>query len=601
MGSNTACGPLFAFAERRPQQTAVAAPGRPDLSYRELAAVVMNTGSALRSLDIERNDVVGIVLPNGPEAATAFLAVSAAATAAPLNPAYREPEFEFYMTDLGMNAVIVPAGEHGPAVAVAEAHGIRVIRLESDIAGGAGSFRLLGAVDSRDFDDFADPDDVALVLHTSGTTARPKMVPLTHRNLAASARNIMTTLQLTSADRCLNVMPLFHIHGLMAAVLASLSAGATVACTPGFLATEFFGWMTECRPTWYTAVPTMHQAILERVDGAADVVAATPLRFARSSSSSLPPQTMVALEAALGVPVVEAYGMTEAAHQMASNPLPPDTREPGSVGPAAGPDVAIMADDGALLPVGAEGEIVIRGENVFAGYAANPEANAASFAQGWFRTGDLGRLDAQGYLTISGRRKEIINRAGETISPREIDEALLDHPAVAQAVAFAVPDERLGEQVAAAVVVEPGTSISELDLRNFASSRIAPFKVPRRILFLDEIPKGPTGKLQRIGLAERLELAELDGPATDAPATPPRTAVERLLADLWIEVLALDDVSVHDRFLDLGGDSMLAMRLLARVRDALDLEFTVIEFFDRTTIADQAVLVEDRLLEVSDG
>lgn len=598
VGFDTAFASVFAWADRAPGSIALAAPGSPDLHYDEFAADINDIGAGLRSLGVQRNDVVGIVLPNGPEAATAFLAVSAAATAAPLNPGYREPEFEFSLTDLAMKAVIVPTGEYGPAVAVAEALGIQVIRLQPVASAGAGTFRLLGASEDGPFDDPAGPDDVALILHTSGTTSRPKMVPLTHRNLAASAGNIAATLQLTDADRCLNVMPLFHIHGLMAAVLASMTAGAAVICTPGFLAPEFFGWMEQSRPTWYTAVPTMHQAILDRAGGAAETIATTPLRFIRSSSSSLAPQVMASLEQRFAVPVIEAYGMTEAAHQMACNPLPPADRKPGSVGPAAGPQVAIMGNDGALLGAGAEGEIVIRGANVFAGYGANPEANALAFENGWFRTGDMGRLDEDGYLSISGRLKEIINRGGETISPREIDEALLDHPAVSQALAFAVPDPRLGEQVAAAVVIEPGAAVEERDLRTFASVRIAPFKVPRRIVFLDEIPKGPTGKLQRIGMAERLGLDDLDGAAVSRPATPPNSAVERLLAELWGDVLGVDGLAVNDRFLDVGGDSMLAMRLLARVRDTLDLDFTVIDFFDRATIADQAVLVEDRLLEV---
>jgi acyl-CoA synthetase (AMP-forming)/AMP-acid ligase II/aryl carrier-like protein len=601
VGFDTAFAPVLAWAEKAPRSVAIAAPGLPDLYYDEFAADITDIGAALRSLGVQRNDVVGIVLPNGPEAATAFVGVAAAATAAPLNPGYREPEFEFYMTDLGMKAVIVPAGEYGPAVTVAEAHGIDVIRLERITSAGAGSFRLLGATDEGSFDDPARPDDIALILHTSGTTSRPKMVRLTHRNLAASARNIAATLQLTSSDGCLNVMPLFHIHGLMAAVLASMSAGSAVICTPGFVATDFFGWLGQCRPTWYTAVPTMHQAILERAGDATEVISETPLRFVRSSSSSLAPQLMASLEETFGVPVVEAYGMTEAAHQMASNPLPPEERKPGSVGRSDGPEVAIMDDAANLLPTGVEGEIVIRGDNVFAGYAANSEANAVAFDNGWFRTGDLGRLDPEGYLFISGRLKEIINRGGETISPREIDEALLDHPAVSAALAFAVPDRRLGEQVAAAVVIEPGASVNERDLRNFASVRIAPFKVPRRIVFLDEIPKGPTGKLQRIGLADRLGLDELEGKQEELPATPPSSAVEVLLADLWSDVLGVEEIAVHDRFLDVGGDSMLAMRLLARVRDTLDLDFTVIDFFDHATIAGQAVLVEDRLLEVGNG
>ncbi|MEO1000077.1 MAG: AMP-binding protein, partial [Pseudomonadota bacterium] len=350
-------------------------------------------------------------------------------------------------------------------------------------------------------------EDVALVLHTSGTTSRPKIVPLTAANVAASARHIAASLALGPEDRCLNVMPLFHIHGLIAAVLASLSAGAAIACTPGFDALRFFGWMREVRPSWYTAVPTMHQAILSRAARNAEVVAEVPLRLIRSSSASLPVPVLRELEATFGCPVVEAYGMTEAAHQMAANPLPPAARKPGTVGIAAGPEVAIMDAGGALLPTGAVGEIVIRGPNVTPGYRANPEANAKAFTDGWFRTGDQGDIDAEGYITIRGRLKEIINRGGEKVSPREVDDVLAEHPAVAQVVTFALPHPKLGEEVAAAVVLREGAEADARALRDFAGGRLAPFKVPRHIEFLAEIPKGATGKLQRIGLAEKLGLA----------------------------------------------------------------------------------------------
>ncbi len=409
--------------------------------------------------------------------------------------------------------------------------------------------------------------------------------------------HIADTLRLTPEDRCLNVMPLFHIHGLVAAVLASLYAGASVVCTPGFAAPEFFGWLDLCRPTWYTAVPTIHHAVVERAAREGGIAPAS-LRFARSSSSSLAPQLMQDLEGALGVPVIEAYGMTEAAHQMASNPLPPGVRKPGSVGPAAGPQVAIMSESGEILPSGEEGEIVISGPNVMDGYAANPAANAEAFEDGWFRTGDLGWIDSDGYVSISGRKKEIINRGGETISPREIDEALLDHPSVMQVLAFAVPDRRLGEQVAAAVVVDPAAGeVSEHDIRRFAQLKLSDAKVPRRIVFLDEIPKGPTGKLQRIGLAERLGISELEGTDTPQPFTPPTSTIEILLADLWKRVLGLDETSVHDRFLDVGGDSLLATRLMGLIREETGIELTMLDLSDRATIAEQADLIEVLLLE----
>jgi acyl-CoA synthetase (AMP-forming)/AMP-acid ligase II len=265
--------------------------------------------------------------------------------------------------------------------------------------------------------------------------------------------------------------------------------------------------MDEVRPTWFTAVPTLHQTILSRASKNADVIARHPLRFIRSSSSSMPPQVIREMEEVFGAPLIESYGMTEATHQMASNPLPPAVRKPGSVGIAAGPEVAIMADDGMLLPRGGTGEIVIRGPNVTAGYESNPKANAEAFTHGWFRTGDQGVIDADGYVTLTGRLKEIINRGGEKISPREVDEILMDHPAVAQVVCFGMPHPKLGEEVAAAVVLREGQSATERDLQAFVAGRAAEFKVPKKILVLDEIPKGATGKLQRIGLAAKLGLA----------------------------------------------------------------------------------------------
>jgi acyl-CoA synthetase (AMP-forming)/AMP-acid ligase II len=347
-------------------------------------------------------------------------------------------------------------------------------------------------------------EDVALVLHTSGTTSRPKIVPLSHRNITASATHIGAMLALGPDDLCLNIMPLFHIHGLIAAVLSSLAAGGQVVCTPGFNAFKFFGWFAAIRPTWYTAVPTMHQTILGLAPRNKAAIAAGRLRFLRSSSASLPAQAMVDLEAAFGVPVIESYGMTEASHQMASNPLPPRPRFPGSVGVAAGPEVAIMDEAGILLPQGALGEVVIRGPNVTAGYENNPKANAENFVNGWFRTGDQGTLDERGYLRLTGRLKELINRGGEKISPLEVDDVLSEHPAVGQCLTFAMPHKMLGEEVAAAVVLREGATADELTLRDFAAARLAAFKVPRRIVFLDEIPKGATGKLMRIGLAEKL-------------------------------------------------------------------------------------------------
>ncbi|MES2295031.1 MAG: acyl--CoA ligase [Pseudomonadota bacterium] len=487
---------------------AIGAPGRAPLTYDHLRALARRTVSDLNGMGIGRNDRVAIILPNGPEMAAAFIVIACGAATAPLNPAYRTEEFEFYLSDLDAKALVILEGMDSPALAVARARNIPIITL---VPGNwAGDFQLNGrlAPEPAVMGGFAQENDIALILHTSGTTSRPKMVPLSHANVTASAYHIGQSLALREGDVCLNIMPLFHIHGLIAATLSSIAAGASVVCTPGFNALKFFAWVQEAQPTWYTAVPTMHQAILARADRNMDIIRNDRLRLIRSSSSSLPPQVMEELEKVFDVPVIEAYGMTEASHQMASNPLPPGARFAGSVGLAAGPEVRIMGDGGTLLPPGALGEVVIRGRNVTRGYEANPDANASAFVNGWFRTGDQGVIDKDGYLRLTGRLKELINRGGEKISPLEVDTVIMDHPAVAQVVTFAVPHDKLGEDIAAAVVLREGFLCDERELRSFVGSRVADFKVPRKIVFLTEIPKGATGKLQRIGLAEKLGLTK---------------------------------------------------------------------------------------------
>jgi acyl-CoA synthetase (AMP-forming)/AMP-acid ligase II len=501
------------LAAANPDAPAIGAPDRPWLTYADLAAQATRTIAALHGAGVGRGDRVAIVLPNGPEMASAFVCIAQGAVTAPLNPAYKLDEFDFYLSDLKAKAIVLPATYDGPALEAAAKHGLVILRLDFAPTDPAGSFTLTaeGTTGAPADTAMPDADDIALILHTSGTTSRPKIVPLLQRNVAASALHIQQSLVLEAGDRCLNMMPLFHIHGLIAAVSASLAAGASVWCAPGFDAVRFFGWLDTARPSWYTAVPTMHQTILQRAPRNAEIIARAPLRFLRSSSASLPAQVMLELAATFNAPVIEAYGMTEAAHQMASNPLPPRAQKPGAVGIAAGPQLRIAHEvENHLLDSGI-GEVVISGPNVTPGYEGNPDANAKSFfmAEGlrWFRTGDQGSLDDEGYLTLTGRLKEIINRGGEKISPLEVDGVLMDHPAVQQVVTFAMPHDKLGEDVAAAVVLRDGQTADEAAIRAFAATRLAAFKVPRRIVILPEIPKGATGKLQRIGLAQKLGLA----------------------------------------------------------------------------------------------
>lgn len=587
---------LAAMAEQQSAQPAIYDINGAMLTYGALYEQLTTTVAHLQQLGIGRNDRVALVLPNGPAMAMAFLSVAACATCAPLNPTYRSAEFAFYLADLDAKAVIVAEAVDSPVRAIAMELKIPLIELTAD-ATTAGLFTLTGNGAEIISPGFAQEEDIALILHTSGTTARPKMVPLTQRNLLRSAATIAATLALTPNDRVLNIMPLFHIHGLVAALLAPLISGGSVICTPGFDGTNFFSWVDQGKPTWYTAVPTMHQIILYRAATEADSRNADHLRFVRSSSAPLPPTLLASLEQTFHVPVIEAYGMTEAAHQMASNPLPPQMRKPGSVGIAAGPEVAIMGEeDAVLLPAGAIGEVVVRGANVTAGYLNDAAANAKAFVNGWFRTGDQGYLDKDGYLFLTGRLKELINRGGEKIAPREVDELLLTHPAVAQAVTFAMPDEKLGEEVAAAVVLRD-KRVTEGELRQFVASHLADFKTPRRVLLLDEIPKSATGKVQRIGLAEKLGLTtgERSTPTVHRPLIQPRNQTERLLVNLWCEILKIPSVSVAQPFLEAGGDSLSATQLVANIEQIFAIPLSVVDLFDAPTIADQATFIKSRI------
>ncbi len=469
--------------------------GGPVVTYHSLRNQIEALATTLQALGLGRGDRVAMALPNGIEIITAFLSITAAAaTAAPLNPAYTAEEFRFYLEDIEAKALLVPPGGGEQARAAAPTG---TLLIETSLSPpGRVRFEIAGSSASPRVQTDPTPDDVALFLHTSGTTSRPKGVPLSHANLLASAANIVATYALTPADVSLCVMPLFHVHGLVASTLATLRSGGTIVVPPRFSAGAFWPAVKTHRATWYTAVPTIHQVLLTRADqDQAPAPGTSGLRFIRSCSSALAPATMAGLEARFGCPVVEAYGMTEAAHQMASNPLPPAPRRPGSVGRGTGVQVAIMSDADTLLPAGSQGEVVIQGPNVTRGYHNNPEANAAAFTNGWFRTGDQGILDADGYLTLVGRLKELINRGGEKISPREIDEALLTHPAVAEAVCFGVPDAKYGEEVAAAVVLR--SEASEAELAAHCRERLSTFKVPKTIYLVTQIPRTATGKIQR--------------------------------------------------------------------------------------------------------
>ncbi|MGH7609287.1 MAG: acyl--CoA ligase [Candidatus Dormibacteria bacterium] len=467
------------------------------LTYDRVRELVAEAASGLGRLGVRPGTRVALALPNGPEAIVLFLAAAQGATACPLNPAYKEEEFRFYLEDTGAQMLVVPEAEGLAARRALGAPGA-VVEVKIDAQGrlqmNGGPPAATGAEPER-----ARPDDVALVLHTSGTTSRPKRVPIRHRNLGASIGNITAHYRLGPEDVSLCLMPLFHVHGLLASALSTLASGGTVVVPRAFSPMQFRRLVGEYRPTWFSASPTPHRLILMRL-GAEGVPGAERLRFVRSCSSALSQDQLLAMEAAYQAPVLEAYGMTEASHQMASNPLPPEERQPGSVGRGTGVEIGTMDEVGELLPEGVAGEVVIRGPNVIDGYESNPEANSSSFSHGWFRTGDLGTLDASGRLTLAGRLKELINRGGEKIAPAEVDVALESHPGVAEAVAFGLAHPVWGEEVAAAVVLR--VPVPERELIAHCRERLADFKVPTRLYILEAIPRTATGKVQRRLVAE---------------------------------------------------------------------------------------------------
>ena len=484
----------------RPSSTAITVPDGPSLTYSELRKQVYGVTGQLDSMGLGRGDRVAIALPNRLETIVSFLAVSSLATAAPLNPAYKEDEFRFYMEDTGARVLITPT-DGGEEARRAAPESTTQLTIDADDSGHVHLKEIEQKGSSRVT---PYPDDVALVLHTSGTTSRPKRVPLSHRNLTVSVQNVADTYQLGFNDVSLCVMPLFHVHGLVASTLATLFTGGTIVLPPRFNALGFWKQVEDYGVTWYSAVPSMHQTLLNRAKSRSRSEIppeGSGLRFIRSCSSALSPSTMVEMEEHFKAPVLEAYGMTEAAHQMASNPLPDGgKRVPGSVGPGTGVSVSIMDEEGNLLPEGSQGEVVIQGSNVIGGYEDNPEANASSFTNGWFRTGDEGIIDSDGYLRLVGRIKELINRSGEKIAPIEIDEVLLTHPAVAEAVAFAIPHDVHGEEPSAAVVLSG--EATQAELVSHCREHLAAFKCPRTIHIVNEIPRTATGKVQRRLVAE---------------------------------------------------------------------------------------------------
>jgi amino acid adenylation domain-containing protein len=573
---------LAALAASQAAHDAILTPGSPAITFAALHALAATTRSRLAALGLGPRDRVAVVMPIGQAAAALTAAVASGVACLPLNPSYSGRELRLAFTDLRVRAVVA-GRDCDQAAATAAELGLPVLVGEELIARRAGDDRGVSLPTA---------DDTALLLHTSGTTARAKVVAISHRTLAGIARKLVTWFALQPEDRCLNLMPIYNAHGTEAALFPTLFSGGSLVCLPQFTTDAFFAALREFAPSWYTGGFTFNQAIATAIDEAPDRAGPSHLRFMRSGSGRLPAKARETLERAYKVPLIESYAMTEAG-VITANPLPPGHRRPGTAGFPIAEDVAIVGAEGERLPAGKDGEIVIRGPLVASRYENDPDASAKAFRNGWLHTGDQGHFDDDGYLVVTGRIKEMINRGGDKISPLEVDSVLIAHPEVKEAVTFAMPHPTLGEEVCAAVVLRAGAAVNADGLKRYAATQLAPFKVPRLIKAVDAIPKTTAGKVARLGMHERLGLSNGVARRVDSREERRRSPIEAALTGLWTSLLKAERVGTEDDFFLLGGDSLLATRLVASVHDLFGVALPMRSMFaDAATIAGMAKLIE---------
>lgn len=584
---NTILDMVALIAAKCPEAPAIASPnGASPITYEQLLALLHHIRSQLRAFGIGSRDRVALVAPvNSVLTATTSVAIAASTTCALLNPHFSQTEFCDYLQRLQPKALIFcPDNSHPDlglnGINAANTLEIPLLTVEAETGISNGWFNLQGDTGfaQNESSSSTEANDVAFIFLTSGSTAQPKLVPITHRGICFSCFNTQRVLELTAKDVNLNVLPMFHVHGLVTNVLLPLSAGSSIICAGEFSGETFLNWLTTFGVTWYSVGPPIHSLILETILRDGGINKPPALRFIRSGSAKLSPQVATSLESHLGVPMLEAYGMSEVL--TATNTLlPPHPRKPGSVGVSVGAELGIMASTGDLLGIGEQGEVVIRGDNVTPGYLDNREANLLTFAGDWFHTGDLGYLDEDGFLFLSGRIKEVINRGGEKVAPQEVEAALLEIPGIKQAAVYGIPHKLLGEDVAAAVVLDPNTELTPISIRRQLLQRLAYFKVPTHLLNVTELPLTASGKLDRKALPlpnwPEIELTEF---------VPPCNQHQRIIAEIWADVLGVEKVGIHDNFFDLGGHSLFATQVISRISQAFSVEITLQSMLEKPTI-----------------
>ncbi|MEM7544672.1 MAG: AMP-binding protein [Pseudomonadota bacterium] len=581
-----------------PDALAIGAAGVAPLTYAGLFDAINRIVTALRGKGFHKESRIAVVLPPGPEMAVAITAIASGMVCLPLNPALAAADWERIFADFAVDALLTIEGTARRAEYAATKLDLPCLPLlpgDADaplaVQVGKGAEVCHPAADNAAMPTLCDD---AFILPTSGTTAAPKAVPLSHLNICHSASATARSLALTRQDRLLSVLPLHHAHGLISGLMASLRAGAGIIYMRGFDAPGFFDHLTTFRPTWFTAVPAIHQAVIAEASRQEAALNGHSLRLIRSASASLSVARFETLEELFGVPVIETFGMTEAASQVTSNPLPPAMRKPGSVGQAAGPEVIILNEAGTAAAAEEVGELALRGPNMTRGYISPGALPLARDGDGWIRTGDLGYLDEDGYLYITGRLKELINRGGEKISPLKIDDVLLSHPDIAEAVAFAVPHPRLGEDVGAAVVLRDEAALSVSDIQRFAleDERLRDAELPRHLVIVDSIPKTVTGKVRRTSMADLLGVKLCEGAEARAPYSAPRSETETMVAAIWRDVFSGPEIGRDDNFFALGGDSLLAVQIALRVEMRCGVTLSLRSLFEASTVAELAAHID---------